>query len=145
MQIKTCRIGDTFRFEPDTRLVLHRRQGDRVCLEVKAPTGTVLWVGGARMRPLSGTVCAWTYFFSLLAPGQFTLGRYTVRLWLPGSLLPVAVDCEDWLQLGIATQHDALPAWADRPVGAMSGFNVETQTHAEPLSIQRSPFGGRLQ
>jgi hypothetical protein len=145
MQVKTCRIGNTLRLESHTRLVLHRRQGERICLEVKAPAGTALWLGGARIRPISGTVGVWTYFFSLLAPGRFTVGRSVVNLWLPGSLLPVAADCEDWLHVGIATQPDVLPAWAGRPAGVASGFDVESQTCANPLSTQRLPFGGRLQ
>ena len=102
MQVETCQVGGALRLDDRTRIVIHRRQGERVCLGASAPAGTDLILGGASVRPIAGTLGTWTYLFSLQALRGFTLGRFEVRIWLPGELLPLASDCEDWLHLGIS-------------------------------------------
>jgi hypothetical protein len=101
MQVETCQIGRTLRLGQNTRLTLHRRQGERVVLGATAPVGTRLMLGGTPVRPISGTVAGWTYLFSLYALRRFTLGLFDVEVWLPGERVPLAADCEDWLHIGV--------------------------------------------
>lgn len=103
MQVETCQIGGALRLDDNIRIVIHRREGERVVLGVTAPPGTTLELGGAIVRPISGTQGIWSYLFSLHAIREFTLGRFNVCVWLPGELVPLAADCEDWLHVGITT------------------------------------------
>lgn len=108
MQVKTCHVGRALRLDNNIRIVI-RRQGERVCVDVTAPAGTDLILGGAPLRPISGMIGVWAYFFSLHALRRFSLGRFEVCIWLPGELVPHATDCEDWLQIGV-TPARLLPA-----------------------------------
>lgn len=129
MQIETCRVGGRLRLDDSTRIVIHHRQGPRVCLGVTAPEGTTLMLDGALVRPISGTVGVWSYLFSLQALRRFNIGRFEVRIWLPGELVPLAADCEDWLHIGV-TSHAAVgsttqPSFsAPRQVSARAGSSV---------------------
>ena len=128
MQIETCQIGSVLRLGADTRVVIHRRQGERVCLGATAPAGTELLLGGASLRPIAGTPGLWSYLFSLHATRCFTLGRFEVHVWLPGELLPLAADCNDWLHVGI--------------VGRASGDFPHALTEREsvsPASVASAP------
>jgi hypothetical protein len=106
MQIKTCQPGGVLRLPPDTRLMYHRRQGDRIVLGAFATPGTGLILGGALIAPITGTPGLWSYLFSLHATRCFTLGRCEVHIWLPGELLPHAAACEDWLHVGVVGRED---------------------------------------
>ncbi len=111
MQIETCQVGRALRLGDNTRIDIHCRQGRRVVLGVTAPAGTELIFGGAALRPMSGTAGTSSFLFSLQSIRQFTLGGFDVRVWLPGELLPLAADCEDWLHVGIASACiDSAPA-----------------------------------
>lgn len=101
MQVVTCRVGGSLRPTDNTRIVIHRCQGKRVVLGVTAPAGTELVFGGAALRPMSGTAGTSSFLFSLQSIRQFTLGGFDVCVWLPGELVPLAADCEDWLHVGI--------------------------------------------
>ncbi|MFZ5635842.1 MAG: hypothetical protein ACOY82_04575 [Pseudomonadota bacterium] len=132
MQIETCQVGRTLRLGDNTRIVIRRREGERICVDVTAPAGTDLILGGASVRPTSGTIGVWTYFFSLQALRRFMLGRFEVEIWLPGELVPHAADCDDWLHIGITPAcHIPLAPWS-APV-----------TPAVPL-LQVEDDGGRL-
>jgi hypothetical protein len=106
MQVETCQIGRTLRLGDNTRIVIRRREGERVVLGATAPAGTKLILGGAPVSPMSGTIGVWTYFFSLQALRRFRLGRFEVCIWLPGEPIPAA-DCDDWLHIGVAPARDA--------------------------------------
>jgi hypothetical protein len=101
MQIETCEVGRTLRLGNDARIVFHTRQGARVGIGVTAPVGTELSLGGTPLRPISGTVGRWSYLFSLCAIRRFSVGAYDVQVWLPGELIPLAADCDEWLHVGI--------------------------------------------
>ncbi|MFZ5636670.1 MAG: hypothetical protein ACOY82_08795 [Pseudomonadota bacterium] len=105
MQVETCQVGRTLRLGDNTRIVIRRREGERVCVDVTAPAGTDLILGGAPVRPISGTIGVWTYFFSLQAFRRFRIGRFEVCIWLPGELIPAA-DCDDWLHIGVTPARD---------------------------------------
>lgn len=102
MRVETCQIGCALRLGENIRIAIHRRQGDRVVLGATAPAGTRLTLDGAPVSPIAGTVGVWTYLFSLQALRRFTLGPFEVQVWLPGELVPLAADCDDWLHIGIA-------------------------------------------
>jgi hypothetical protein len=118
MQIKTCQIGRALRRGDNTRIVIHRRQGRRMVLGVTAPAGTELIFGGAALRPMSGKAGTASFLFSLQSISQFTLGGFDVSVWLPGELVPVAADCEDWLHVGIASAGIGLAPALPAPVMA---------------------------
>ncbi len=86
MQVETCQVGCAVRLGDNTRIVIRRREKGRVCVEVAAPAGTDLILGGALVRPISGTVGVWTYFFSLQALRRFILDGFEVRVWFPREL-----------------------------------------------------------
>lgn len=114
MQVVTCWVGGSLRPADNTRIVIHRRQGRRMVLGVTTPAGTELIFGGAALRPMSGRAGTSSFLFSLQSIRQFTLGGFDVRVWLPGELVPLAADCEDWLHVGIVPTSihpaPALPA-----------------------------------
>lgn len=124
MQIETCRVGGRLRLDDSTRIVIHHRQGPRVCLGVTAPEGTALMLDGALVRPICGPVGVWTYLFSLQALRRFSLGRFEVRIWLPGELVPLAADCEDWLHIGVTSRS---------PVGSTTPFSCSA---SPPASVR---------
>jgi hypothetical protein len=101
MQIETCQVGGVIRLGENARLVIHRQERERVVLGATAPAGTSLIFDGAHISPMSGTAGASTFLFSLQAIRRFVLGRYEVQVWLPGELVSLAADCEDWLHIGI--------------------------------------------
>lgn len=107
MQVETCQVGRTLRLGDNTRIVIRRREGARICVDVTAPAGTKLILGGAPVSPISGTIGVWTYFFSLQALRRFRLGRFEVCIWLPGELVSDAADCDDWLHIGVTPARDA--------------------------------------
>jgi hypothetical protein len=116
MQIKTCQVGGALRLGDNTRLLIHRRQGPCVVLGAWAPAGTALTLDGVDLRPIAGTVGIWTYLFSLQALRRLTLGRFEVRIWLPGELVPHAADCLDWVHVGVAALSPEGPRLLqDRP------------------------------
>jgi len=137
MQVETCEVGRTLRLGDNTRIVIRRREGARVCVDVTAPAGTDLILGGASVRPISGAAGVWIYFFSLRALRRFILGQFEVCIWLPGELVSHAAACEDWLHIGVTSYRllcapTVLPAPQSAPV-----------TPAAPL-LQVEDDGGRL-
>lgn len=121
MQIETCQVGSALRLGDNTKIVIHRRQEERICLSAMAPAGTDLIFGGAALRPMSGTAGTSSFLFSLQSIRQFRLGGFDVRVWLPGELVPLAADCKGWLHVGITPARigpaPALPApsWMRSP------------------------------
>lgn len=107
MQIGTFQVGGALRLGNVARIVIHRRQGERIVLGATAPVGTELILDGAAIRPISDTVGIWSYLFSLHAIRRFTLGRFEVCVWLPGEIVPLAADCEDWLHIGVLARPPA--------------------------------------
>lgn len=101
MQVVTCQVGGTLRLGKNTRIVIHRRDGELVVLGATAPAGTPLIFGGESLRPMSGRADTWSFLFSSRAIRCFTLGAHDLRLWLPGELVPLAADCDDWLHIGV--------------------------------------------
>jgi hypothetical protein len=101
MQVETRQVGGALRLGENIRITMRRREGERVVLGATAPVGTRLVLGGAPVSPIAGTVGGWTYLFSLHALRKFTLGPFEVQVWLPGELVPLAADCDDWLHIGI--------------------------------------------
>ena len=115
MQVETRQVGGVIRLGDNIRLVIHRRQGERVVLGATAPADMPLAFSGAYLSPMSGTAGASTFLFSLQAVRRFALGRYEVQMWLAGELIPLAVDCEDWLHFGITILPDrSLPVASNR-------------------------------
>ena len=142
MQVETCQVGGALRLDDRTRIVIHSRQGERVCLGAMVPAGTDLILGGAPVRPISGTPGTWAYLFSLQALRRFTLGRFEVRIWLPGELVPLAADCEDWLHVGISRAPNAL--FASAPYRSESVRSLPAPVPpARPL-LQVVEGGGRF-
>lgn len=137
MLVETCQIGRALRLGDNTRIVICRREGERVCVDVTAPAGTDLILGGASVRPTSGTIGVWTYFFSLQALRRFRVGPFEVSIWLPGELVPHAADCEEWLHIGVT------PACARSGRDAQLGPRSAPVTPAVPL-LQVEDDGGRL-
>lgn len=108
MQVKTCRIGGALRLDRETRIVVHRRQGERVCLGATTPAGMALMFDHASIRPQPGTAGRFTFLFSLHAVRRFVLGRFEVQLWLPGELVPQAADCLDAVHIGFRIRREAV-------------------------------------
>jgi hypothetical protein len=117
MRVETCQIGCALRLGENIRIAIHRRQGERVVLGATAPAGTRLTLDGAPVTPIAGTVGVWTYLFSLQALRRFTLGPFEVQVWLPGELVPLAADCDNWLHIGITQRRagDAAQPVASNP------------------------------
>ena len=130
MQIETRQVGGVLRLGDNTRIVIHRRQGEHIVLGATAPVGTDLIFDGALVRPISGTVGIWSYLFSLQAIRRFTLGRFEVYVWLPGEIVPLASDCEDWLHVGVI----ARPPIEGRAMAPLT--NIEA---ASPASAALAP------
>lgn len=105
MQVVTCRVGRALRLDENTRVVIHRRQGERVVLGVTAPAGAELIFDGVAIRPMSGTAGTSGFLFSLQAIRRFAIGRFEVCVRLPGELVPLAADCESWLHIGITLRR----------------------------------------
>jgi hypothetical protein len=101
MQIKTYPPGGTLRLPPDTRLVFHCRQGDRIVLSAFATPGTDLILSGVSITPITGTPGLWSYLFSLHAIRSFILGGHDIHVWLPGELFPLAAHGQDWLHIRV--------------------------------------------
>ena len=142
MQIGTFQVGGALRLGNVARIVIHRRQGERIVLGATAPVGTELILDGAAIRPISDTVGIWSYLFSLHAIRRFTLGRFEVRIWLPGELVPLAADCEDWLHVGISRAPNAL--FASAPYRSESVRSLPAPVPpARPL-LQVVEGGGRF-
>jgi hypothetical protein len=137
MLVETCQIGRELRLGDNTRIVIRRREGERVCVDVTVPAGTDLILGGASVRPTSSTIGVWTYFFSLQALRRFRIGPFEVSIWLPGELVPHAADCEEWLHIGVT------PACARCGRDAQLGPRSAPVTPAVPL-LQVEDDGGRL-
>jgi hypothetical protein len=133
MQVVTCRVGGSLRPTDNTKIVIHRRQGRRVVLGVTAPAGTELIFGGAALRPMSGTAGTSSFLFSLQSIRQFTLGGFDVRVWLPGELVPLAADCEDWLHVGIASTCNGPATSLPAPVVAASPLSQTKDDGCRPL------------
>lgn len=136
MQVETCRVGGTLRLSDRSRIVIHGRQGSRVCLGATVPAGTELILGGASVRAIAGKIGVWTYLFSLQALRRFILGEFEVRVWLPGELVPHAAGCEDWLHIGV------MPVSALRPSHMVALWSAPV-TPASPL-LQVEDDGGWL-
>lgn len=133
MQVITCQIGGALRLGDGARIVIHRRQGERIVLGATAPAGTDLIFDGAPVRPISGTVGTWNYLFSLQAIRRFTLGRFEVCVWLPGEIVPLASDCEDWLHVGVIARPPA-----DGP--AMAPLTSIEVASPAPAALAPPPF-----
>jgi hypothetical protein len=133
MHIETCKVGDALRLGNNARIVIHRRQGERIVLGATAPVGTELIFDGAPIRPISGTVGIWSYLFSLHALRRFTLGRFEVCVWLPGEIVPLASDCEDWLHVGVI----ALPPADGRAMTPLASIDVASPV---PAALALPPF-----
>jgi hypothetical protein len=133
MQVVTCRVGDSLRPTNNTRIIIHHRQARRVGLGVTAPAGTELIFGGAALRPMSGTAGTSNFLFSLQSIRQFTLGGFDVRVWLPGELVPLAADCEDWLHVGIAPCCIGPAPALSAPVVAASPLSQTKDDECRPL------------
>jgi hypothetical protein len=142
MQVETCQVGRALRLGDNTRMVIHRRQGERVCLGATAPAGTDLILGGALVRPIASPPGTWTYLFSLQALRGFTFGRFEVRIWLPGELIPLAADCEDWLHIGISPVPEPPLALAPHHSGYARSLPAPVPP-ARPL-LQVVEGGGRF-
>lgn len=142
MQVETCQVGGALRLDDRTRILVHRRQGTRVCLGATAPAGTDLILGGAPVRPIAGTPGTWAYLFSLQALRRFTLGRFEVQIWLPGEWVSLAAACEDWLHIGISTGADPLSVSAPHHSGSARSLPAPAAP-ASPL-LQVVDGGGRF-
>lgn len=142
MQVETCQVGGALRLDGRTQIMVHRRQGARVCLGATAPAGMDLILGGAPVRPIAGTPGTWTYLFSLHALRRFRLGQFEIQIWLPGERIPLAADCEDWLHIGVSTIPDALFALAPHH----SGFARSLPAPVPPACplLQVADGGGRF-
>lgn len=82
MQFETCQIGGALRLGDDARIVIHRRQGERIVLGSSAPVGSGLTFERTPVCSISGAAGIWNDLFSLQAIRRFTLGRFEVRVWL---------------------------------------------------------------
>lgn len=133
MEVVTCRVGGSLRLTDSTRIVIHCRQGGRVVLGVTAPAGTELIFGGAALRPMSGTAGTSSFLFSLQSIRQFTLGMFDVRVWLPGELVPLAADCEDWLHVGISSACRGPAPDLPAPVAAAFPLSQTPDDGCRPL------------
>lgn len=142
MQVKTCQVGGALRLDDRTRIVVHRRQGVRVCLGATAPPGTDLILGGAPVRPIVGTPGLWAYLFSLQALRRFTLGRFEVQIWLPGEWVPLAAACEDWLHIGISAVPNATSDLAPNHSGSARSLPAPVAPASPPLQVVDG--GGRF-
>jgi hypothetical protein len=141
MQIETCRVGDSLRLDERTRIVIHRLDGQRVCLSATAPAGTILIFGGEPLRPLSGTACTSHFFISLQAIRRFVLGRYAVEVWWPGAIVPQAADFDDRLHIGF-TVLPLPPMPEGQPQSPETDPLLATVVTARPL-LQAPGGGGR--
>lgn len=146
MQVETCQVEGTLCLGRKTWIVNHRRQGERVCLGATAPTGSPLLFDGAYISPMSGTTDFLTFFFSLRAVRRFVLGRYAVQAWLPGELIPLAADCEDWLHFGISALPISAFTLASNRSECVRPSPASVATAHTPSQIARaggqSLFGG---
>lgn len=104
--VETCQVGLALRLGDNTWVVIHRRQGERVVLGATAPVGTELMFDGAPIGPIFGAVGIWSYLFLLHAIRRFMLGRFEVCVWLPGEIVPLASDCDDFIHIGVIAQPD---------------------------------------
>lgn len=133
MQIETRQVGGVLRLGDNTRIVIHRRQGEHIVLGATAPVGTDLIFDGALVRPISGTVGIWSYLFSLQAIRRFTLGRFEVCVWLPGEIVPLATACEDWLHVGVI----ARPPAEGRAIASLASIDIASPV---PAALASPPF-----
>ena len=130
MQVVTCRVGGSLRPGENTRIVIHRRQGERVVLGVTAPAGTELIFDGAAIQPMSGTAGTSSFLFSLQAIRRFAIGRFEVCVWLPGEFVPLAADCESWLHVGITLRRSCAVGQTSTRIAFFPGLSAPVADRA---------------
>lgn len=61
MQIKTREVGGVLRLGDNPRIVIHRRQGERIVPSATTPVGTDVFFDATRKKPISGTAGHWSH------------------------------------------------------------------------------------
>lgn len=106
MQVVTCRVGGSLRPGENTRIVIHRRQGERVVLGVAAPAGTELIFDFVR---LAADCESWLHV-GITLRRSCEVGQTSTRIaFSPGLSAPVA----DRSATGVAADSER-PAWLRR-------------------------------
>lgn len=101
MPVMTCRIGDTLRIDDAIRVTVLARCCSRVSVSVLAAPGTELVFDGVTLQPLVLATGTRSYQFSLAATRHFRVGELQVRITLPGETVPEAVDCLEYVHVGL--------------------------------------------
>jgi hypothetical protein len=123
MQVITCRVGGSVRPCENTRIAIHRCQGERSVLGGATPAGTTLTFDDAATLPMSDTAGisnvffslkgiprfasgAQSYVLSLLRVCRFRIDAIKVGVWLPGDKVPMASDGDDVIHIGVIAPPD---------------------------------------
>ncbi len=101
MLVLTCRIGDTVRIGGDMRMTVQSRFRNRITVGVVAPAGLDLYFDDACLRPSVLPDGSWSYFFSMLSVRRYRVGDVEVCVWAPGDAVALAVDCDEYLHVGV--------------------------------------------
>lgn len=101
MLVLTCRVGGTLRVGDDICVTFERRMRDRVAVWVMTPAGVNLFLDRACLQPSILPSGSQSYLFSLLGIRRFRVGSIEVGVWLPGEVVALASDCDEFIHVGI--------------------------------------------
>ena len=90
MQFETCLIGGALRLGDDARIVIHRRQGERIVLGASAPVGSGLIFERTPVCSISGAAGIWSDLFSLQAIPSIHAGPVRGARVASSHSLPIA-------------------------------------------------------
>ena len=101
MLVLTCRIGDTLRIGDESRVILQGRRHDRIAINVLAAAGTDVMFDNVPLQPMVLPTGTRSYQLSLSATRHFRVGMVEVLISLPGETVPEAMDCLDYIHVGL--------------------------------------------
>lgn len=101
MLVMTCRIGGSLRIGEDIRMALQGRIGARVAVDLQVSPRNLVFLEGACLQPAVLPCGFHSHLFSLAGMRRFTVGDYEVGVWLPGTQVPQAASCDDFIHIGV--------------------------------------------
>jgi hypothetical protein len=102
----TCPQGATLRIGDEIHLTLQGRLGNRVTVGAIAPAGADLYFDNVCLQPLLLPSGAQSYLFSLLRVRRFRIDEVEIGVWLPGDRVPAALDCDDFIHVGVIAPQE---------------------------------------
>ena len=101
MLVMTCRVGGSLRIGEDIRIVLPGRIGPRIAVDLRVDPRNLVFLEGAYLQPAVLPCGDHSHLFSLAGMRRFRVGDFEVGIWLPGTEVPEAECCDDFIHIGV--------------------------------------------